>query len=113
MDQRTARSHLTAFVSTDEGRTWGGGLLLDERTGVSYPDGQQTADGLIRIIYDYSRTEARQILVAAFREEDAAAGRPVTGAVQLRQLVSQASGGQEKPKAKSQTAGSNRAERTR
>ena len=91
--KRTGRSHLTAFVSTDDGKTWGGGLLLDERGGVSYPDGQQTADGLIRIIYDFSRTGKRHILTATFREEDAAAGKPVTDAVRLRQLVSEASGG--------------------
>jgi hypothetical protein len=96
--ERTGRSHLTAFLSTDDGNTWGGGLLLDERSGVSYPDGQQTADGLIRIIYDYSRTGDRHILIAAFREEDAAAGEPVTDAVRLRQLVSEASGGLERPK---------------
>jgi predicted neuraminidase len=91
--KKTDRSHLTAFISTDDGRTWGDGLLLDERDGVSYPDGQQTADGLIRIIYDFSRTGARHILMATFREEDAAAGRAVSGAVRLRQLVSKASGG--------------------
>ena len=97
IDKRTDRSHLTAYVSPDDGRTWGGGLLLDERDGVSYPDGQQTADGLIRIIYDYSRTRARHILMASFREEDAAAGQAAGGAVRLRQLVSEASGGLEKP----------------
>jgi predicted neuraminidase len=96
--ERTGRSHLTAFLSTDDGQTWGGGLMLDERAGVSYPDGQQTADGLIRIIYDYSRTGDRNILIAAFREEDVAAGKPVTDAVRLRQLVSQASGGLERPR---------------
>jgi len=89
---------LTAFVSKDDGHTWGGGLMLDERLGVSYPDGQQTPDGLIRIIYDYSRTGDRNILMATFREEDAAAGKAVSDAVRLRQLVSKASGGQEKPK---------------
>jgi hypothetical protein len=98
LDKATARSHLTAYVSRDDGRTWGGGLLLDERTGVSYPDGQQTADGAIRIIYDFSRTDERNILLATFREEDAAAGRDTSGAVRLRQVVSKASGGQEKPK---------------
>lgn len=97
MDETTGRSHLTAYISKDDGRTWGGGLLLDERTGVSYPDGQQGSDGLIRIIYDYSRTGDRSILMANFREEDAAAGRPMSEAVRLRQLVSKASGGQEKP----------------
>lgn len=98
--EKTGRSHLTAFVSADDGKTWGGGLLLDERNGVSYPDGQQTADGLIRIIYDYSRTGDRHILMADFREEDASAGKAVSGAVRLRQIVSEASGGMEAPKAK-------------
>jgi len=96
MTERTGRSHLTAFLSADDGASWRGGLLLDERTGVSYPDGQQTPDGLIRIIYDYSRTGERHILMATFREEDVLAGRPVTGAVRLRQLVSAASGGRER-----------------
>lgn len=99
VETRTGRSHLTAFLSRDDGRTWSGGLLLDERNGVSYPDGQQTPDGLIRIIYDYSRTGDRTILLASFREEDVAAAQAVSGAVRLRQLVSQASGGREKPKA--------------
>ncbi|MDA0809160.1 MAG: serine hydrolase [Planctomycetota bacterium] len=96
VDQRTGRSHVTAFVSSDDGSTWSGGLLLDERSGVSYPDGQQTADGLIHIIYDFSRTGSRHILMATFREEDVAAGKPVSDDVRLRQLVSEASGGQEK-----------------
>lgn len=99
IDQPTGRSHLTAFVSSDDGKTWTGGLLLDERSGVSYPDGQQTDDGLIRVIYDFSRTGSRHILMSTFREEDVAAGKPVSDAVQLRQLVSQASGGQEKKSA--------------
>lgn len=97
LDVRTSRSHLTAYVSADDGRTWKGGLLLDERPGVSYPDGQETPDGLIRIIYDYNRVTDRTILMATFREADVAAGKDVTGAVKLRQLVSKASGGLERP----------------
>lgn len=93
LDRRTGRSDLTAFVSMDDGATWSGGLMLDERPGVSYPDGQQTPDGLIRIIYDYNRVKDREILLATFREDDAAAGRDVSGAVRLRQVVSKASGG--------------------
>jgi sialidase-1 len=92
-DRKTARSHLMAFISKDDGKTWGGGLMLDARRGVSYPDGQQTSDGLIRIIYDYSRTGERNILLATFREEDAAAGKETSKDVRLRQLVSKASGG--------------------
>lgn len=39
------RSHLTAYLSRDDGATWEGGLLLDERFNISYPDGfQRTAD---------------------------------------------------------------------
>lgn len=96
LNEATGRSHLTAFLSADDGLKWSGGLLLDERTGVSYPDGQQTSDGLIRIIYDFSRTDKRNILMAEFREEDVAAGKDVSGAVQLRRVVSAASGGREK-----------------
>jgi len=98
LDTRTSRSHLTAYVSRDDGRTWGGGLVLDERLGVSYPDGEQTPDGLVRIIYDFNRVSDRTILMATFREEDAAAASDVSGVVRLRQLVSQASGGRERPK---------------
>jgi hypothetical protein len=95
MEERTGRSHLMAFISKDDGHTWEGGLLLDERAGISYPDGQQAKDGTIYITYDYSRTGERQILFATFREEDALAGKAVTDAVLLRQLVSQGSGGQQ------------------
>jgi predicted neuraminidase len=97
LDTRTGRSHLTAFISKDDGATWSGGLLLDERAGVSYPDGQQTPDGTIRIVYDYNRVTDRTILMATFREEDAAAGKDVSGTVRLRQLVGKASGGRKPP----------------
>ncbi|MFM8890657.1 MAG: sialidase family protein, partial [Planctomycetia bacterium] len=93
LDRKTGRSDLMAFVSKDDGATWSGGLMLDERPGVSYPDGQETADGTIRIIYDFRRVTDREILLASFREEDAAAGKDVSGAVRLRQLVSKGSGG--------------------
>ncbi|WP_437201276.1 sialidase family protein [Planctomicrobium sp. SH664] len=75
MDERTEkRSHLRAFLSDDEGQTWKGGLLLDERVGVSYPDGCQSPDGLIRIVYDYNRYKEAEILLAAFTEADILAG---------------------------------------
>jgi len=90
LDRQTGRSHLTAFVSMDDGATWCGGLMLDERPGVSYPDGQQTPDGLIRVIYDHNRVTDRTILMATFREEDVVAGKDASGAVRLRQLVSRA-----------------------
>lgn len=67
---KTGRSHLMAFISKDDGITWSEGLLLDERAGVSYPDGQQTEDGRIFIVYDFDRTGNQQILMTSFTEED-------------------------------------------
>jgi len=68
------RTHLTAWISSDEGATWQGGLLLDERIKVSYPDGVQAKDGLIHIIYDRERYSSREILLTSFREEDVLSG---------------------------------------
>lgn len=82
------RSHLTAQVSSEDGATWNDGLLLDERSGVSYPDGVQDKDGLIWITYDRDRNGDGDILLAKFREEDVAAGRNVSGAVTLKQVIS-------------------------
>ncbi|MDD4920932.1 MAG: sialidase family protein [Bacteroidales bacterium] len=67
---KTGRSHLMAFISKDDGVSWSKGLLLDERNGVSYPDGQQVKDGTINIIYDYNRRKEQMILMTSFKEED-------------------------------------------
>jgi len=91
IDQRIDRSHMTAFLSQDEGNTWSGGLLLDERESVSYPDGVQADDGTIYVIYDFDRTGAKEILLARFTEDDVAKGGRGSGAV-LRLVVNKASG---------------------
>lgn len=85
IDVRTERSHLTAYLSEDDGKNWKGGLLLDARKGVSYPDGDQDKGGTIYVIYDYSRTQAKEILMARFTEEDILAGKIVSsvGALEL------------------------------
>lgn len=83
-----SRSHLTAYVSDDDGVTWQGGLVLDERSGVSYPDGALAPDGEIFISYDYNRDEEGEIFLARFREEDVLAGRCVTPGAALRQFIS-------------------------
>lgn len=85
--ERTGRSRLTAFLSEDDGATWPHSLMLDERNGVSYPDGVQGADGVISIIYDFDRTGARQILMAVFTEGDIRAGKPVSDSARFRVLV--------------------------
>ena len=90
------RSHMTAFVSDDDGATWKGGLLLDERES-SYPDGIQTEDGTLYIIYDHQRYTlnragqrgAGSVVMATFREKDIRAGKPVTDKARLHQIVAQ------------------------
>ena len=90
---RTGRSHLTAFLSRDDGQTWLGGLLLDERHHVSYPDGVQAPDGTIYIVYDYDRGgRGKEILVAKFAEDDVARGACVSDAAELGLLVNKARG---------------------
>lgn len=84
------RSQLMAFLSDDDGETWSGGLMLDVRSGVSYPDGTQAEDGRIYIIYDFERHGAKEILMAVFTEADVAAGKAVSEAARFRVLVSKA-----------------------
>lgn len=86
-DRVKNRSHLTAQISKDDGKTWNNGLLLDERTGISYPDAVEARDGLITVVYDRDRYGAGEILTATFREEDVAAGKEVSGQVRLRHVV--------------------------
>ena len=81
------RSHLVARLSTDDGRTWQGGLMLDERPGVSYPDATEGPKGTIQVIYDNERTSAKQILLAQFTEAHVLRGKP-SRSTKLRVVVS-------------------------
>jgi hypothetical protein len=81
------RSYLTAFLSTDDGKTWPSSLLLDERSPVSYPDIAQTPNGDIYVHYDRDRTGAAEILFACFREEDVQAGTLISKNAALKNLV--------------------------
>ena len=90
-DKKT-RSHLIARLSDDDGRTWRAGLLLDERRGVSYPDGVEGPDGTIRVIYDYQRTRDKQILMAVFTEDDVLSGKWASPKSRAQVLVNRATG---------------------
>lgn len=81
------RTHMTAFLSEDEGKSWSGGLLLDERNAVSYPDGFEDPTGLIRILYDRNRHGEGEVLMATFREADILAGKLVSSEGKLRQII--------------------------
>ncbi len=97
LDERIGRTHLTAYLSQDDGRTWLGGLLLDERATVSYPDGTQGDDGTIYVIYDWNRADEKHILLATFTEADVLAGEAVSDKARLRVLVNEATGVNPKP----------------
>jgi predicted neuraminidase len=86
------RTHMSAWLSEDEGKTWQGGLILDEREAVSYPDGFEAPDGLIHILYDWNRHTDAEILMAKFREEDILAGKAVSADAKLKMLVNKATG---------------------
>ncbi|MDR2117120.1 MAG: glycoside hydrolase [Planctomycetaceae bacterium] len=93
MDEITqGRSHLTAFLSDDDGKTWKGGLVIDERREISYPDGFQHPDGRIFISYDRNRGSDAEILMASFTEEDVLAGKPVSGKTVFKHIISKATG---------------------
>ena len=89
--QQKGRTHLTAFISSDEGKTWKGGLLLDERR-CSYPFGFQDEDGSIYISYERNRWNQPEILMAAFEETDVLAARSVSDTARFRVLINKATG---------------------
>lgn len=89
-EAKGTRSHLTAFLSEDDGRTWPHQLLLDERRGVAYPDGDQADDGTLHITYDHRRTDEREILLASFAEQDVLDGAAQSSAARLRAVINKA-----------------------
>jgi len=92
LDRKTGRVELTAFLSDDEGKSWKGGLLIDERNDVSYPDGFQAPDGMIYTIHDRERAKEREILMTRFSEADILAGKFVTTGSKGKMMVSKALG---------------------
>lgn len=98
-DNDRGRSHLTAMLSEDEGKTWKYKLLLDERNGVSYPDAKEGDDGYIYVTYDRERGAflnslgkvyscAREILFAKITENDVIHGKLVDAGSRLKGVIS-------------------------
>lgn len=92
LHERTGRSHLTAYLSEDDGKSWQGGLLIDERPGVSYPDGAESKEGVIYVAYDFNRLAEKIIYMASFTEEDILAKKSVSDRSQMRVIINQATG---------------------
>lgn len=87
---KNRRSNLTASVSDDDGRSWHGHLMLDDRDNVSYPDAIETTDDVIYAIHDRSRPGDKEILLSVFTEADVRAGKLVGGRSRLRVRISPA-----------------------
>jgi len=86
------RSHLTAYTSGDDGKTWSRGLLTDERVAMSYPNGVQADDGRIFLVYDYLRRTDKESFMAVISEADLDAGKIVGAQSRLLVLVHKATG---------------------
>jgi hypothetical protein len=88
IDAHHGRVQLSAWLSVDEGNSWQGGLIVDERRGISYPDGFQSPDGTIYISYDRNRSTDGEILLARFTEQDILKGNLVEPGSKLKMLIS-------------------------
>lgn len=88
IDAHEGRVKFSAWLSDNDGKSWQGGLVLDERKGVSYPDGFQAPDGTIYISYDRNRATDGEILLARFTEEDVLAKKLVGPKSKRKMLIS-------------------------
>ena len=85
------RSHLFAYLSDDDGASWKGCLLLEERV-CTYPDATQAPDGNIYVIYDHGRRQEKMVLMATFTEDDILAGAFTSAQARQGVLIDQATG---------------------
>lgn len=67
---QSARTNLTAYLSTDDGETWTDGLLLDDSYLCEYPTVCQGDDGMIYVIWARGRTLEAEIRMARLTEDD-------------------------------------------
>ena len=86
------RCNLKAMLSEDDGKSWQGFLMIDERVGAAYPDATEDENGNIYIAHDYNRTEDKELYLSVITEEDILAGKIVNENSRLRILVNKATG---------------------
>ncbi len=68
------RIGISAYLSRDEGATWEGGLVLDDRPHTTYPDVEEGPDGMIYVTHDFERGRAAEIILHIFTEGDVLSG---------------------------------------
>ncbi len=89
VDQPSNRTHMTAFLSEDDGVTWPYKFVLDPRE-TSYPDAVQDRAGTIYIVHDRERTGAKGVAFHRITEQDVRAGRVVTDGSVVGSIANQA-----------------------
>lgn len=89
IDQPSERTHMTAYLSKDDGATWPYQILLDDRA-TSYPDAAQDKDGVLHIVHDFERHGAKIVSYHRITEADIRAGKIVTAGSVLGKVANQA-----------------------
>jgi len=89
IDQPSERTHMTAYLSEDDGATWPYQILLDERP-TSYPDATQDQDGVLHIVHDFERHGAKIVSYHRITEADIMAGKVVAEGSVLGRVANQA-----------------------
>jgi len=87
IDTQEGRSKLSAWLSEDDGLTWKGGLMLDERNAVSYPDATEAPDGTLFIVHDHERIKLGEIILDKVTEEDILAGKLVSPGSEMKKVI--------------------------
>jgi hypothetical protein len=86
LHENVGRNYFSAWLSDDDGETWKGGLVIEDRPNVTYPDGFQAPDGTIYITYDHNRGPG-EIMLAKFTENDILTGRIVSPQSKLQMII--------------------------
>lgn len=76
-DDPILRTKMTVQISDDDGKTWKYKKCIDSRMNLSYPDAD-FHNGKIYVTYDCGRMGEREIMFAAFTEEDIVKDRDIT-----------------------------------
>ena len=86
LNEHNGRNQFSAWLSDDDGKTWKGGLVFEDRDKVTYPDGFQSPDGTIYITYDHNRGPG-EITLARFTEDDILSGKIVSPQSKLKMII--------------------------
>lgn len=86
------RNNLTALISKDDGETWEGFLMIDEREGSEQPDFVEGSDGFIYIAYGRAPQLAGESMLAIVTEEDILAGELTNPKSKLRIVAGKSTG---------------------